>query len=283
MRQLFFNDLSCSPPAKDFQEAWNRVNQFIQTYKSRPDRLFERRICCEGYLGDMKLSDHLSISDFCRDPRGRTLGSLLLGISKHPYIDSGSEAEAQFIEADFFLLKDESEVTAYGLTAAFLNDSVAIGFASEPFWNGFKFTIRRKIADQETEDSVFCFASPERFQTPEFIKWCEARIEPELIETELTASDKKINLRDDHGKNVLEEFARRLVCSPYILEIVNSLPFNPKEKHFVKAVKNGGIVEIVLPWTDEGLGLVVRTTGRNMPETEKIARLLEERFRGNAK
>ena len=37
-------------------------------------------------------------------------------------------------------------------------------------------------------------------------------------------------------------------------------------------------IEIVLPWTDKGYGIVVKTTGRTIRETQKIAQIIEEEF-----
>ena len=68
------------------------------------------------------------------------------------------------------------------------------------------------------------------------------------------------------------------VQSEYIIEVVNSLPFNPKETDFIHKIKSDGLIEIVLPWTDAGLGIVVRTTGHTYAETKKIAEILEEEY-----
>jgi hypothetical protein len=40
------------------------------------------------------------------------------------------------------------------------------------------------------------------------------------------------------------------------------------------------VIEIVLPWTDEGYGIAVQTTGRTRQETEKISKIIEEKFCG---
>jgi hypothetical protein len=88
--------------------------------------------------------------------------------------------------------------------------------------------------------------------------------------------EKKINLRDDHGKDILKKLADKLVKSPYVIKVVNSLPFNPKNKHFINAIYPDGKVEIILTWTDEGFGLVVQTTGRNRQETKQIADIMEQ-------
>lgn len=104
--------------------------------------------------------------------------------------------------------------------------------------------------------------------------------EPELAESDLRIEDKKIVLRDDHGKDILLDFSRRLIKCPYVVGIINSLPFNSHERSFIKKVREEGLVEIVLPWTDKGYGVVVKTTGRTIKETEKIGKIIEEKYGG---
>ena len=60
--------------------------------------------------------------------------------------------------------------------------------------------------------------------------------------------------------------------------VINSLPYNAKQRRFIRKIREDGLIEIVLPWTDEGLGIVVKTTGRTLRETETIAEILEEEY-----
>jgi putative CRISPR-associated protein (TIGR02619 family) len=100
-----------------------------------------------------------------------------------------------------------------------------------------------------------------------------------VIPQDDTPPEKKpINLREDHGKDVLEEFAKKIVRSPYVKNIVNSLPFNPKRSEEIRRTKSDGIVEFVLTWTDAGYGLCIQTTGRNQAETNTIALHLKNEY-----
>lgn len=94
-----------------------------------------------------------------------------------------------------------------------------------------------------------------------------------------TPSDQKIiNIRDDHGKDTLEKFAKKLCNSPYVIKVINSLPFNPQQKTPIRRSKTNGIIEFVLTRTDAGLGICIQTTGRNLAETNTIALHLQEEF-----
>mgnify|MGYP001124784461 CR=1 FL=1 len=94
----------------------------------------------------------------------------------------------------------------------------------------------------------------------------------------LEPSQKAISLRDDHGKDVLLSFAKKLVRSPYVTKIVNSLPFNSKQRNCILDIQDNGGIDFVLTWTDKGLGLHIQTTGRNRAETATIALHLENEF-----
>lgn len=104
--------------------------------------------------------------------------------------------------------------------------------------------------------------------------------EPELIETDLRVEDKRISLRHDHGMDVLTEFSKRLVRCPYVVGVINSLPFNPSERKFIRKIRDDGLIEIVLPWTNQKCGVVVKTTGRNIKETKRIGEIISEEYGG---
>lgn len=99
-----------------------------------------------------------------------------------------------------------------------------------------------------------------------------------IPQTDISPDKKTIHLREDHGKDILSAFAKKLVQSPYITKIINSLPFNPYQNHPLRATKENGIIELVLTDTDQGLGLCVQTTGRDIKETSAIAIHLVDKF-----
>ena len=108
--------------------------------------------------------------------------------------------------------------------------------------------------------------------------WIDSLKEIVLIETDTLPSQKKVNLRDDHGKDALTAFAQKLLQSPYVKGVINSLPFNPKEGNFIRSAYSDGRIELVLIWTDEGFGMVVQSTGRNLRETEAMAQILKDQY-----
>ena len=108
--------------------------------------------------------------------------------------------------------------------------------------------------------------------------WLDCRKPVELVISCLSPVKKPVHIRDDHGKDKLLSFSKKLVRSPYVESVVNSLPFNSENRGFIRNIKDGGIIECVLYWYDEGYGLAVKTTGRNKRETTAIAEILEREF-----
>jgi len=99
-----------------------------------------------------------------------------------------------------------------------------------------------------------------------------------VVSTDIEPEDKKISLRDDHGKDILLSFAKRVVNSKYVCSVINSLPFNRHDTRLIKRCYPDGKIELVLHWNDDGIGIVVQTTGQNLRETEAIAQILRDRF-----
>ena len=102
---------------------------------------------------------------------------------------------------------------------------------------------------------------------------------PPELEKDLTPpKEKTISLRDDHGKDTLSTFSKKIVNSPFVKGVINSLPFNPKQTNPIKECFDDGKIEIVLIKTDPGYGIIVQTTGRNIQETNRIGELFKKKY-----
>ncbi len=104
MKELIFNELSISMKAADQAEACSVVSRFFQTYKAASSHGF-KGIRYEQSFDDIELATGFSLNDFCQMPKFRTYGSLLLGLARHPYIESDTEEEKRFISNYFYLLR----------------------------------------------------------------------------------------------------------------------------------------------------------------------------------
>lgn len=245
MKNLVFNELTVTPLSTDFTEAFKRVKQFLNTYKEKPS-FFNKRIRLETYIGEIQLTDDMSLQQFCNEtPRSRTLGSLLLGLGKHPFIDEDTPEEGQYIENNYILSYNGNEKESIGLAAAYLNDTICIGFESEAYW--------KKVEHQiviSNKGGVVCtpivlsVSEPDHFKSFAVEEWLEKHQPVSLVKSSLESGKKSINLRNDHGKDILYRFSKRLRMSPYVTAIVNSLPFNPSHRDFIKSVDANGLIEI---------------------------------------
>jgi hypothetical protein len=111
-----------------------------------------------------------------------------------------------------------------------------------------------------------------------YFKKDESVIVEHLPKETIDSSKKKIHFRDDHGQDKLKELAQKLCRSPFVREVINSLPFNPKRVNPIRRIYDDGTIELVMTKNDAGFGLCVQTTGRNRKETGAIARILVEQY-----
>ena len=274
---LVFNELSIEPLAEDKTNAFERVDLFLTTFvRARKYRFNVIRL--NEYFGNIKLLDDYTFEDFCNEPTNKTKNTLLRGLFKYPFIDDNSEEEDKFIQSNFYLIKNETEVETYGLASAYLYSTLGIGFLSEEFWNNCKHKLSIKGETNYIAD-IFCCSKPDHFDDIELQEFLDLKSPLELVKTDINPEYKLIALRDDHGKDTLEEFANKIRKSPYVISIVNSLPYNASCINFIKKTHSNGLIELVLTNTDKGLGLVVKTTGRNLRETNAIAKMIEDGYK----
>jgi len=276
MMELIFNELSILPFAEDFSDCYKRMMQFVATYKTAELHGF-KRVRFQQAFDQIMLQSNYSLSDFISDSRTRTLANILLGIYRYPFIDDDSEEENRYIQNKFFIMKNGNRRSVHGLAAVYLYQTIGISFCSEPFWDDILFSLQIEGEENCTEN-VLSVSCHEHFFEQVFLEWKEINAEICLIECDICYANKKISLRDDHGKDILFRFAKKLIRSPYVIEIVNSLPYNQSENKFIKKVKYDGLIEIILSNTDRGLGLVLKSTGRNYNETKEIAKILQQEF-----
>ncbi|MCP4135718.1 MAG: hypothetical protein GY754_32420 [bacterium] len=100
----------------------------------------------------------------------------------------------------------------------------------------------------------------------------------ELVESQLKPEEKKIHLSDDHGKDKLIALSKNLVHSPYVDGVPGSLPFKPKARSFIQKTYPDGRIDVTLFAEDAGYSMMIKTTGRNLRETQAIAGIIKDKF-----
>ena len=163
-----------------------------------------------------------------------------------------------------------------GLAWAFIKESLCISFPVNDVWK--KTNIGLLEENGLRHSYVFAYHASQLDHIALHRDWISSLKEFFLVESDLSPAEKRIQLRDDHGKDTLTEFSQKLIKSPYIEGVLNSLPFNPQARSFIRKTYPDGKIEFVLLWTDEGLGVVVQSTGRNQRETDAIAKILKDKY-----
>ena len=201
-------------------------------------------------------------------PNARNVLNFYYAFFRQPYESKEvEEQQEQYIEHRWMF----GDQKCFGAAMAYILNSVCFSICQQP-WDTEFFDINRdekqiQIRNASTEMHVKIHASFLMDQKP-----------IELVASELPNEEKRINLRDDHGKDVLMVFSEKLIKCEYIVSVINSLPFHPHDRKFVRKIYEDGKLELVLVWTDRKYGVVVQTTGRNYRETKEISKLVEKEY-----
>lgn len=256
--ELFFNELSIKKE--------NAVNtECVITLAKVYKELLKYNIttCRIGSADSVRLFQMID-----RLPNSENVRNFYFSFFRAPYESETVEERQDEYYGHSWLCNGEE---CFGFALAFILDTAGISIES----SGWNIPQAELLIDDEINTvRNICVKEHVNIHIPQL----QEKSDIELIKCGLQPADKKIVLRRDHGMDLLEEFSKRLPWCPYLIGVVNSLPFNPNKRKFIKKIRDHGLIEIVLPWTDEGYGLVVKTTGRNMRETEKIAEIMEEDF-----
>lgn len=190
-------------------------------------------------------------------------------------------------EAEYIIDIESEKVECAMLGWAHHERSITLGLSASPKWAQLVYPIKRTtIEEDETVvspiDSV-CVTSESQIDTPRIRGWIAAQRDFEKVQlpapSTIPISEKKIHYRKDHGQDVLEAFARRLVRCEYVDAVINSTEWRRHDgDQFVYAVKEDGIVELCLHWEEARYGLAVQTTARGVLQTQLVADVLREKF-----
>ena len=165
---------------------------------------------------------------------------------------------------------------------ASLNRSLTLGLRSSRFWEQLEYDIEEESLEEGASTvSAICITKENQVSLPRVQGWIVANREfenvPEPTPCMTLPEDKEIWIRDDHGREILQKFAERLVRHKYV-ERVWSIPYKPKQKEFIDSVYDDGTVDLRLHWTSQGLGVNVKTVGIDWRQTRLIAEILKDKY-----
>lgn len=260
LNEVFFNELCLKDKILNY-ENWKEL---IQTKNVLKNVGFS--VC------RLSNSEHTALMNSISALNNPTIKNIFFQFFHTPFetkeLDESEEKSSDFLSKEVLY----NNVSAYGFSLASYYNTFALSFLTDEKWN------LSKIQAECNSESVEIHHISKQEHIKENSEWLETRGEIELITTDLEPSSKNPKFRDDHGKDELETFWKKIRTSEYIVSCINSLPFSSYNRDFIRDVYPDGRIEITLPWTDKGLGLVIQSTGRNRRETEKIAKILEEEY-----
>lgn len=262
--EVFFNELCLKNDFKDY----SIIENLKKCYLRLKSENFS--VCRIDYELKENLLNYLNgIPGVSR----KTITDFFYSFFREPFekSDMTDEEIEKFLGHKIFFNNEQ----AIGLTWAYCFDTLAISLLTNSKWDCSNL-FANDWADSNKDVNVH-HASTEK-NIDELQLWIESLKECRLLKTSISPKDKKCNLRDDHGKDELQKFWNKIKNCEYIEKCINSLPYNSDCHRFIKSVKQKGIIELVLNWTDKGFGMVVQTTGRSIRESLKIADIISERY-----
>lgn len=275
-RQIYFNEL-CVNHDVNGEDAAEVFRNHAYTIKALNQKGF-KGVRYEHGAGVLVFPNGVNIFNLESDPETKPIYQYILTTARKPYIDPDSDAERQFVESAFEVCVEGEWIEGYGFTAAFLNDSIALSLATHQKWSESVFTVREKEGIKERGGEVINISSPKDVESDRLLEFIDARTPIELVITKTAPEDKPYSVRDDHGQDKLKELWERVRNCEYVESCINSLWFKRHGARFIDEVFEDGKIHLRLADTEEGFGIVVQTTGRNLRETQEIGRRLKEKY-----
>ena len=280
-----FNDLSIQPLCSTEAEAEQRVEDFVSLLRKVRDHTGITKVRHSGSMTNLCLKKGMTMQDYCNTHIPNPTAILLMSMFISPCVDENDKDSSQrFVDTQTEIWFDNktNKQLAKCFNAAYCQNTFCVGFESNDVWSNDFFNIivssNGKIKDTKWAciSSLSFYSDIQRQST--FDKWLQGIRPITLVDSKYALAEKQINLRDDHGKDVLTAHAKRLCNHPNVDGILTSLPFNPHNKNYIANITDDGLVDVVLYWEDKGYSMRIKTTGRNAAETKEIAYLLKEKY-----
>lgn len=263
-------------------EVEKRIKQYCTTLKYIYDNIKVKKVRYHDHMANIFLMKGVSMQNYCSTHKRDTLAILLLSTFTMPQVDENNDSVLEsYCDIQAFINKGTKLIPTHGFNAAYCLNTFCIGFESEVFWKDCKYRIIIQNSSNKKEIDWICISNTNHINTPDYKDWNDSITPITLIESQLDYKYKiqnNISLRDDHGKDVLLEHAKIILKNAYVESIINSLRFNSHTSKYILKCEPSGIIDIVLHWTDKGYGMAIKTTGRNIRETYKIAQILEKKY-----
>jgi len=276
---LYFNDLTV---CHDVDADLLSIRRFSETFREFHLRTGETRVwapkAIKDYLRTLPwTAANMTLWQF-------VLSTFNLRTQGTPSEDP--KVEDRFCRSEFFVNMNGSCVRCDQMGMAALTKpkgatySLSLGLPDGGVWSKLYYEVVEETHGKtKTAHKALCLTEENDVSNSDVSEWCQEAYAVALPICSIEPSAKNVTLRNDHGIDVLRSFARRLVASPYVEAVINSLPFKPRACRFVENIDvDTGIIDLRLHRDDRGLGLAVKTTGTTRDQLERISRLLARQY-----
>ncbi len=277
---LFFNEISSKYEAESIFHARKRMSDFTEICKRIKDAGFSKCMRPDDFFESSILKDNTNYSWLKDLSVRKDERNFILSFMRTPFEPQEDENIERYISFNYLL--DEPDEPNFngtltkGLAMSYIFDTLSIGFPSNEVWVKNNISLIEESNGNRQQVSVRHLSTEEGFKYHN--DWFAYLVDLVLVQTDVIPDAKKIHVSDDHGKDKLMLFAKKLVLSPYVIEIPYSLPFDTSRRSLIRKMYPDGRIALTLLRDDSGYSLMVQTTGRNYRETEAIAQVLKDNY-----
>ena len=279
---LVFNELSLLPHTDNDHQLKDLFLSLIQTFETGKQTHGFKHIVFPSNIGVLIVGSGKTFYEWAYSIPHQGDKNKILSIIKKPFVNEVLSENTDEVSKYYYFNTEANIPETYcsGLATAYMKESLSTSLSSASFWRTTQIHFYKILNDNFDKEvvSVRNVSSDADFSISEIQQFIEYLGEIILIKTTIAPEDKSISLRDDHGKDKLLAFSKKIRTSQYVLSIINSLPFNSRAVNLIKEIYPDGKIELVLYWEDKGIGIIIQTTGRNYRETEAIAKELKKKF-----
>lgn len=278
--KITFNEVSFRPYSDSSAVLAQKFNVLLCTYRKLKEQYGVKHLIFPADLSQANVLQDKTFYEWLSNLRG-TQKSQILSVIKRPYSDKVEEDLTE-VNALFSFENTDLEIeetTCIGLELADRMETSTISMDTDAFWRNTTLSIYSTDFDTEKRTQRVNIPNCCLEELPvDTAQWFENHADVQLLPSDIEPRDKPIHLSDDHGKDILLAFSKKIINSEYVCSVINSLEFHPTGRQLVKKCYPDGRIELVLYWTDPGYGIVVQTTGNNLRETEEIAEKIRLKF-----
>ena len=262
--EIFFNELCLQDKPANYEV----LSNLIACYQRLKSEKFS--VCRLSSDIKNKIFDYLKTIPGVSVP---TITNFFYSFFHEPFEKTNmpEEIEEKFIQHELYFENQKTE----GFLWAYTYETLAFSLLTNIKWNCDSISVVDK-SDKDKSISIHHAATVANIDSQK--NWIDSLKQIVLLKANIPIEQKQFHVRDDHGIDVLKNFWNKLKNCEYVISCINSLPFNSFDKELIINVKQNGQIELVLYWTDKGLGMVIQTTGRNIRETQKIADIIAEKY-----